>query len=45
MLVADLRRDFVNTWFNPLADVSFAAMEEIYAGMERRGRSARSAVI
>ena len=40
MLVADLRRDFVNTWFNPLADVSFAAMEEIYAGMERRGRAA-----
>ena len=34
MLVADLRRDFVNTWFNPLADVSFAAMEEIYADME-----------
>ena len=40
MLVADLRRDFVNTWFNPLADVSFAAMEEIYAGMERCGRAA-----
>jgi N-methylhydantoinase A len=42
MLVADLRRDFVNTWFNPLADVSFAAMEKIYAGMERRGRTAIS---
>ncbi|MGE4257236.1 MAG: hydantoinase/oxoprolinase family protein [Xanthobacteraceae bacterium] len=40
MLVADLRRDFVNTWFNPLADVSFAAVEEIYADMERRGRQA-----
>jgi N-methylhydantoinase A len=40
MLVADLRRDFVNTWFNPLADVSFAAVEEIYADMERRGRKA-----
>ena len=42
MLVADLRRDFVNTWFNPLADVSFAAMEKIYADMERRGRAAIS---
>ena len=30
MLVADLRRDFVNTWFTPLADASFADMEEIY---------------
>ena len=40
MLVADLRRDFVNTWFNPLADVSFAAVEEIYADMEQRGRQA-----
>ncbi len=40
MLVADLRRDFVNTWFNPLADVSFAAVEEIYADMEKRGRQA-----
>ena len=28
MLVADLRRDFVNTWFMPLAEASFAAMEE-----------------
>jgi N-methylhydantoinase A len=40
MLVADLRRDFVNTWFMPLAEASFAAMEEIYAEMERRGREA-----
>ncbi len=39
MLVADLRRDFVNTWFNPLAEVSFAAVEEIYADMEERGRA------
>ncbi len=38
MLVADLRRDFVNTWFTPLADASFPAMEEIFAEMERRGR-------
>ena len=27
MLVADLRRDFVNTWFTPLAEASFPAME------------------
>ncbi len=40
MLVADLRRDFVTTWFTPLAGASFAAMEEIYAEMERRGREA-----
>jgi N-methylhydantoinase A len=40
MLVADLRRDFVSTWFTPLATASFAAMEEIYAEMERRGRDA-----
>ena len=30
MLVADLRRDFVNTWFTPLADASFADMEKIF---------------
>jgi N-methylhydantoinase A len=40
MLVADLRRDFVKTWFTPLAEASFAAMEEAYAEMERRGREA-----
>src|SRR5262250_3449250 len=38
MLVADLRRDFVKTWFTPLAEASFAAMEAIYAEMEQRGR-------
>ena len=38
MLVADLRRDFVNTWFTPLADASFPEMEEIFAEMERQGR-------
>jgi N-methylhydantoinase A len=42
MLIADPRRDFVNTWFNPLADVSFAAMETMFAEMERRGRQAIS---
>jgi N-methylhydantoinase A len=38
MLVADLRRDFVNTWFTPLADASFPVMEELFAEMEARGR-------
>ena len=42
MLVADLRRDFVNTWFMPLAEASFPAMETMYAEMERRGREAVS---
>jgi len=39
MLVADLRRDFVNTWFKPLADASFSEMETIFADMERQGRA------
>jgi N-methylhydantoinase A len=38
MLVADLRRDYVNTWFTPLAGASFEQMEEMYEEMERRGR-------
>jgi N-methylhydantoinase A len=38
MLVADLRRDFVNTWFKPLADASFDEMETIFKEMERQGR-------
>ena len=42
MLVADLRRDFVNTWFMPLAEASFPAMETMYTEMERRGREAVS---
>ena len=37
MLFADLRRDFVNTWFKPLAEASFEDMERIYSEMERRG--------
>jgi N-methylhydantoinase A len=40
MLLADLRRDFVNTWFTPLDEASFAVLEERYAEMERRGREA-----
>src|SRR5262249_20328422 len=35
-----LRRDFVKTWFMPLAEASFPTMENIYAEMERRGREA-----
>ncbi len=38
MLVADLRRDFVSTWFTPLAEASFDEMEALYAEMEARGR-------
>jgi N-methylhydantoinase A len=38
MLVADLRRDFVATWFTPLADASFETMEQMFTEMERRGR-------
>lgn len=37
MLFADLRRDFVNTWFTPLAGASFGEMEAMYADMEKRG--------
>ena len=37
MLFADLRRDFVNTWFKPLADASFEDMERMYREMEQRG--------
>jgi len=38
MLVADLRRDYVTTWFTPLAGASFAEMEQIFAQMETSGR-------
>jgi N-methylhydantoinase A len=40
MLVSDLRRDFVSTWFTPLGAASFARMEEIFAAMEGEGREA-----
>ena len=39
MLVADLRRDFVSTWFTPLAEASFEQMEALYAEMEARGHA------
>ena len=38
MLIADLRRDFVATWFKPLAGASFTEMEQQFAQMEVRGR-------
>jgi len=37
MLMADLRRDFVQTWFKPLAKVNFEEIEKIYASMESNG--------
>jgi N-methylhydantoinase A len=40
MLIADLRRDFVATWFTPLATASFATIEQLFADMEARGREA-----
>ena len=39
MLMADLRRDFVHTWFTPLAQAPFDEMEKIYSEMEQRGRA------
>ncbi len=41
MLVADLRRDFVNTWFNAARrGIVRRPSKTIYAEMERRGREA-----
>lgn len=40
MLMADLRRDFVRTWFRPLANADFDEMERIYRAMEEEGRRA-----
>ncbi|MFN0303180.1 MAG: hydantoinase/oxoprolinase family protein [Burkholderiales bacterium] len=37
MLMADLRRDFVRTWFRPLANADFDEMERIYRAMEQEG--------
>jgi len=47
MLVSDLRRDFVSTWFTPLAAASFATMGELYRTMEQQGREAvaRSGIV
>ena len=40
MLVADLRRDYVNTWFTSLAKASFDEMDTIFAERENHGRAA-----
>jgi len=40
MLMADLRRDFVRTWFQPVAKLSFQELEAHYADMETDGMRA-----
>ncbi len=42
MLVADMRRDFVNTWFVPLDRLDFDEMEARYATAEATGTHALS---
>ncbi|HEU5019907.1 MAG TPA: hydantoinase/oxoprolinase family protein [Pseudolabrys sp.] len=39
MLFADLRRDFVKTWFTPLEQASFVDMESLFTAMEKQGAS------
>jgi N-methylhydantoinase A len=43
MLFADLRYDLVRTWFTRLADVSFDAIERVYAQLIDEGRKALAA--
>jgi N-methylhydantoinase A len=43
MLFSDLRYDFVRTWFTPLEDAPFAAIERIYRDLESQGRAAIAA--
>jgi N-methylhydantoinase A len=43
MLFADLRYDFVRTWFTRLEDADFAGMEEVYGELEDLGRQAVTA--
>ena len=40
MLFSDLRYDFVRTWFNRLAEVSFDEIEDIYGALIAQGKSA-----
>ncbi len=40
MLFADLRYDFVRTWFTALEDASFEQIESVYGDLERQGRAA-----
>ena len=43
MMHADLRYDYVRTWFARLAEAPFEEIERLYAEMERQGRAAVSA--
>ena len=38
MLVADLRKDSVRTWFKPVSQIKFDELEQIYADMETEGK-------
>jgi N-methylhydantoinase A len=40
MLFADLRYDFVRTWFTPLDDAPFDEIERVYRALEQQGRQA-----
>jgi len=40
MLFADLRYDYVRTWFTPLAAASFAEIEQVYDSLFAQGRRA-----
>jgi N-methylhydantoinase A len=40
MLFADLRYDFVRTWFTPLEDASFEDIESVYRALEQQGHDA-----
>jgi len=40
MLFSDLRYDFVRTWFTPLDEARFDAIEEVYRELESQGRDA-----
>ena len=40
MMFADLRYDYVRTWFTRLDQLDFAAFETVYRELERQGRQA-----
>ena len=40
MLFADLRYDFVRTWFTPLDEAPFDEIERVYRALEQQGREA-----
>jgi N-methylhydantoinase A len=43
MLFADLRYDYVRTWFTPLEDANFDEIEKVYRELEQQGRDALAA--